>query len=461
MASAPDSPSLTRADLRSVFESSFSPHARAGAARELVGIEVETAALDPHTGAAVPYEGPAGLRALLEHLVRETGAVPVYDRSALTGVTLPEGGTVTLEHGGAVEYSSPPCDGVAELARVADGALRRLAAVARRFGFALVPGGQYPFTAPGDVAWVPHSRMPAMRRHFMSLGPPGADGVQVMSLALSTQTSLDFTGPEDLTRKLRALAAASTPAAALFVNAPLEGGRPCGLLSRRMDHLSRTDPARTGAVPVMLAADVDADRLVDWALDLPMIHRAAGDGGRRPAPPVPFRTLLTRGFGDGTRPGPADWRAHLSQVFTDVRVRETLELRAVDGPPYRALFSVPAFWTGLAYHAPSRDAAWELLGGITPDEHRAAQAHIAHRGLAARIAGRPVRELATALLDLSAAGLAARVAAGTEHSEALSFLEPLREVAATGVTFAERLLADRAARPAGFPARHIAHHRIP
>ncbi|MGK4904340.1 glutamate-cysteine ligase family protein [Streptomyces albus] len=442
MASAPDSPSLTRADLRSVFESSFSPHARAGAARELVGIEVETAALDPHTGAAVPYEGPAGLRALLEHLVRgETGAVPVYDRSALTGVTLPEGGTVTLEHGGAVEYSSPPCDGVAELARVADGALRRLAAVARRFGFALVPGGQYPFTAPADVAWVPHSRMPAMRRHFMSLGPSGADGVQVMSLALSTQTSLDFTGPEDLTRKLRALAAASTPAAALFVNAPLEGGRPCGLLSRRMDHLSRTDPARTGAVPVMLAADVDADRLVDWALDLPMIHRAAGDGGRRPAPAVPFRTLLTRGFGDGTRPGPADWRAHLSQVFTDVRVRETLELRAVDGPPYRALFSVPAFWTGLAY--------------------RAAQADTARRGLAARIAGRPVRELATALLDLSAAGLAARVAAGTEHPEALSFLEPLREVAATGVTFAERLLADRAARPAGFPARHIAHHRIP
>ncbi|NSC24989.1 glutamate--cysteine ligase [Streptomyces albus subsp. chlorinus] len=494
MAHASAAPSLTRDELRSVFTSAFADatgddgtdrdsgsgrdggsgreagiaaaHGTAGTAhgtaRELVGIEVETAALDPRTGAAVPYRGPRGVRALLEFLAAERpGAVPLFDRAALVGVALPEGGTVTLEHGGAVEYSSPPCRCVGDLAEVTDRALRELAAAADRFGFALVPGAQYPFTAPGEVEWVPHSRTPVMRRHFERLGPPGADGVHVMSLALSTQVSLDFCSPGDLTRKLRAQAAASTPAAALFVNAPLDAGQPCGLLSRRMDHLSRTDPARTGVVPAMLREDVDIDQVVDWALALPMIHRAAPDGGRRAVPRVPFATLLTEGFGDGTAPDLADWRAHLSQVFSDVRLRETLELRAVDGPPYRALFAPPAFWSGLGYHPPSREAAWELLRGIGPEAHRAALREIARHGLAARLAGRPVRALATALLELSAAGLTARIADGRERPEALAFLEPLREVAEEGTTFAELTLADLGGGPDGFPARHIARHRIP
>ncbi|MGI5347548.1 glutamate-cysteine ligase family protein [Streptomyces sp. CA-250714] len=468
MALAPVTPSLSRAELRGVFEKGTDATGAAGTgqaaggARELVGIEVETAALDPGTGAAVPYEGPRGVRALLEHLVAERpGAVPQYDCSALVAVRLPEGGSVSLEHGGAVEYSSPPCSCVAELAELTDRTLRGLAAAARRFGFALVPGAQYPFTGPAEVRWVPHSRTPLMRRHFESLGKRGAGGVQVMSLALSTQVSLDYTSPEDLREKLRLLAAASTPAAALFVNAPLEGGRPCGQLSRRMDYLSRTDPARTSVIPMMLREDVDAEMFIDWALNLPMIHRAAPGGGRCAAPRVPFGTLLRQGFGDGSRPRFADWRSHLSQIFSDVRLRETLELRAVDGPPFGALCAVPAFWTGLSYHPPSRSAAWELLRGIGPDEHRAALRDIACRGLAAELAGRPVREVAAELLRLSEAGLRARVAAGAERQEAVDFLAPLHEIAESGVTFAQRTLDRLGEDPSTFPARHIARHRIP
>lgn len=69
MALAPVTPSLSRAELRQVFEKSPAESgAGPGGAGELVGMEVETAALDPATGAAVPYEGPFGVRALLEHL---------------------------------------------------------------------------------------------------------------------------------------------------------------------------------------------------------------------------------------------------------------------------------------------------------------------------------------------------------------------------------------------------------
>jgi glutamate--cysteine ligase len=457
MVTASRTPSLSRAELRSVFDHGGSD----GCAGELVGIEVEAAALDPVTGAAVPYEGERGVRALLASLAAEPGAEPEYDRGALVGVRLAGGGAVSLEHGGAVEFSSPPARCVAELAGTGGRALRELAERARRFGFALVPGGQYPCTAIDEVRWVPHSRTPLMRRHFARLGEAGAWGPRVMSMTLSTQATFDFGSPADLGEKLRTLVAASTPAAALFVNAPMEAGRPCGMLSRRMHYLSRTDPWRTRVVPVTLREDFSVDLFVDWALSLPMIHRATPDGGRRSVPQVPFGTLLTEGFEDGTRPDLLDWRAHLSQMFTDVRLRETLETRAFDGPPFGAFTAVPAFWSGLTYHRPSRLAAWELLRGAGPRQHGEALDDIARRGLAARFDGRPVREVAAELLRLSADGLRARIAAGLERPAALACLDPLHEVLATEATFAERTLALWREDPTSFPERFVAAHRIP
>ncbi|WP_030341712.1 glutamate-cysteine ligase family protein [Streptomyces sp. NRRL S-1022] len=453
MSIASAAPSLSPAELRSVFEGNTQD--------ELVGIEIESAALDPQTGTAIPYAGESGIGAYLAALAAEPGVEAVHDYGTLVGVRLPDGGQVSLEHGGAVEYSSPPARCVADLMDLVHAALRRLAAAADRFGFALVPGAQYPCTAFEDVRWMPHSRTAIMRDHFESLGREGMWGPRIMSMILSTQVSFDYTSPADLAEKLRVQAAASTPAAALFVNAPLENGKPCGALSRRMQFWSLADPARTRVVPVTLREDFTIDRFIDWALGLPMIHRGTPDGSRKRVPPVPFGTLLTDGFEDGTRPTLQDWRDHLSQIFPDVRLRDTLELRAVDGLPYPALAAVPAFWSGLTYDASARAAVRDLLRGITPRQHLEALDDIALRGMDATLAGRPVRDLAAELLHLSETGLRARVTAGLERPETLAYLAPLQEVARTGRTFAEHTLDRYHRDPARFPRDYVAAHRVP
>ncbi|MFI0242768.1 glutamate-cysteine ligase family protein [Streptomyces sp. NPDC016845] len=454
MSVASTSPALSPAELRSVFERESHD--------ELVGIEVESAALDPQSGESIPYGGERGIGAYLEHLASGPGARPVHDQGTLVGVRLPDGGNVSLEHGGAVEYSSAPYPCVADLMEATGTALEQLAAAASPFGFALVPGAQYPCTSFEDVQWVPNSRTRIMRDHFASLGEDGQGGPRMMSIITSTQVSFDFTSLTDLADKLRVQAAASTPAAALFVNAPLEAGRPCGWLSRRMRYWAQADPARTRVIPVTLRDDFSVDLFIDWALGLPMIHRGRPDGSReRLVRPVPFGTLLTDGFDDGTRPGLQDWHDHLSQIFADVRLRDTLELRAVDGWPYPALAAVPAFWSGLTYHAPTRAAAWHLLREISHGQHLAALTDIARRGMEATIAGRPVRGLAAELVRLSEAGLRARIDAGLERAETLTYLEPLKDVLRTGETFAQHTLALWHQDPARFPQNYVEAHRIP
>jgi glutamate--cysteine ligase len=299
-----------------------------------------------------------------------------------------------------------------------------------------------------------------MFSHFESLGQDGMFGPHIMSMILSTQVSFDYTSPVDLAEKLQVQAAASTPAAAIFVNAPLDAGNPCGALSRRMQFWSRADPARSRVIPLMLREDFTIDRFIEWALTLPMMHRGAADGRRLRVASVPFSTLLAEGFEDGTKPDMQDWRDHLKFIFPDVRLRDTLEVRAVDGPPYFALGAVPAFWSGLTYHAPSRAAVLDLLQGITPEQHLLALDDIARRGMDAKLGGRPVRKLAAELLRLSELGLRARIAAGLEKEETLSYLEPLKEVVRTGETFAEQVLALRHSDPEGFPQKFVSTYRI-
>jgi glutamate--cysteine ligase len=434
-------------DLRSVFT-------RSPPVKERVGIEVETAPLSPITGLGVAYEGKHGLGAFLSAACYRLAAEPVREQGNIVGLTLADGGQISLENGGALEYSSPPMATVTEAVDITRANLHVLAQLAAEHDFSLVPGANFPFNTITDLHWVPNARGDLMRAHFAALGTAGAYGPHVMGLTLSTQATFDYSDEADLVEKLRMQAAVSTVATALFVNSPLDVGRPCGALSRRMQFFARFDPERDRVVPATLG-DVSLDRFITWALSIPMVYRKRRDGVCERAPRRPFSDLLRSGFDDGERPEIRDWSAHLSQIYSDVRVRSTLEVRAVDGPPYRAFASVPAFWTGLTYHAPSRSQAWNLVRHATLPDHLEALDDIAVHGLRATFAGQPVAELAAELLRLSEAGLRARVAAGLEDERALSFLDSIREVSATGDTFAERALREDCS-----PGRYVAAHRV-
>ncbi|MBB5922474.1 glutamate--cysteine ligase [Actinoalloteichus hoggarensis] len=444
---------LTETDLRS-------PFLRPPDAAERIGVEIEIAVVDPATGRAVPYLGEYGMERLLAVLLAEIGGEPIRDRGHLTGLRPAAGFSLTLEHGGALEYSSAPGDDLATVVGRMRESLAWVAEIAARLGMALMPGGNLPFDLVHQITRVPKARGDRMAEYFDSLGEAGRLGPTVMTTALSTQATLDYLDEDDLRAKIRMQAAASPVIAALSVNSPLAGGAPSGVLSHRGRCWQRTDPTRCGLLPPALREDMRIQDFVDWAADLPMMyHRIAEDDYRR-GPDRPFRELLAAGFADGTLPDLADWRAHLSQIWTDVRLRETLELRAADGPCWPHSPAIPALWVGLSYHPPSRDAAWRLLKSYRPADLRAASEQSIRHGLAARIGGDSVREQAAELLRLAREGLEARVRAGVERPEVVAYLDPLVAVAESGRTFAEETLARWHGDLAGDPARYVAAHRI-
>lgn len=444
---------LRREDLTSLFTKS-------GEVREQVGLEIENAVVDPDTGLAVPYSGPNGVRALLEAVSAEFGGEQLRDGEHLTGIKTDSGMIVTLEHGGALEYASAPTADLATAVEDMRESMARLADLAGSLGHAILPGANLPFNRVEDVPWVPKPRGALMREFFAHIGDPGSWGPTVMALTLSTQATLDYTSEEDLAEKVRVHVAASPVVSALFVNSPLEGGELTGLRSRRCQCWLKTDPRRCGLLPAGLRDKMTPDDFVEWALGVPMIYHQTADGRYRLAGDRPFGEILTDGFPDGSMPTWADWTSHLSQVWTDVRVRGTLELRAPDGPPYAHIPAVPALWVGLTYHRPSRVAAWELLRDHSADDLRRTIREVPAKGLSAMVGDVPARELGRELVRLAKEGLSARVAAGLERDAVLGYLDPIEEVLDTGTTFADHVVRRWEGEFDRDPARYVAAFRV-
>jgi glutamate--cysteine ligase len=406
---------------------------------ERIGMELEYGLVDQVTGLSSPYSGERGGRALLDTIVREFDGAPIVVEGSLVGVSLPDNAEFTLETGGALEYASPPVDSLVECARTARAHIGHAAQIARHFGMALLAGGVNPFTTAAQIPWNPKSRVRTMLDYFAALGEPGMHAEPVMGLTLSAQTSLDYLSERDLFEKLGVSVRVAPILAALFVNSPIADGADTGVLSRRIQYWLKFDPRRCGIPDFALRDDATVADLVHWAADLPMIYRDR-DGRHVAGPTGTFHDLVADGFGDGTFPALRDWELHLSQMWPQVRMRRTLELRAPDGPPWPALAAPAAMCVGLTYHPTGRHTILDLLNEVTAAELNQATEDVAVKGLRGSLGPWSVGDLARELVRLARAGLAERVRAGIEPPEVAGYLDPVEEIAETGETFAHDAL---------------------
>lgn len=427
---------------------------------ERIGIEIECGVVRPDDGTAVPYSGSDGVNQIMLDIVAATGGIPLSADGHLYAVTYPDGTRLSLEAGGAIEYSSPPLATVTHVVREATDTLQRIAKIAANRNAAILCDALLPFNDLESSPWIPDRRVGLMREWCEERGAAGQASMAISVLATSTQVTFDYRDDQDFTAKTRMQMAVSPVAAALTVNSPLANCRPTGTLSRRMELLVAEDPERFGLPPFSMNPDISIDDFINWAKSRPMLYRKIHDRYER-APEVPFETAMRSGFPDGTYPSPADWASQLSQLWPFVRARRTLEVRLCDGPPFPHFGALAALWTGLTYHAPSRDAAWQLLGTGSAAEQLALIAEVARHGLDARKGEASVRDLAVEIVGLAETGLRARVRAGLEDELALELLAPLAEIARTGKTFAARKLDDWSAASGDRAARYVAANRVP
>ncbi|HEX7968308.1 MAG TPA: glutamate--cysteine ligase [Stellaceae bacterium] len=385
----------------------------------------------------VPYEGPDGIRALLEGLTR-FGWKPVLDAGNIIGLEDGGGGAISLEPGGQFELSGAPVENLHQTCSEVHEHLRQVLVVAGELGLGMLAMGFHPTARREDVPWMPKGRYAIMRRYMPLKGNLGLD---MMLRTCTVQVNLDFGSEADMVRKFRMSLALQPVAAALFANSPFTEGKPNGFLSYRSHVWSDVDPDRTGLLPFVFEEGFGFERYVDYMLDVPMyfVYRngryidAAGQSfrgflkGRVPALP-------------GERPTLSDWNDHLTTAFPEVRLKRYLEMRGADGGPWRRLCALPALWAGLFYDSAALDAAVDLTADWTQAEREALRAAVPRLGLKAPFRGGTVRDVAVSMVRLAQEGLRRRAQRDNTGQDEGHFLETLAEIADSGRTPAEDLL---------------------
>jgi glutamate--cysteine ligase len=144
----------------------------------------------------------------------------------------------------------------------------------------------------------------------------------------------------------------------------------------------------------------------------------------------------------------------VTTVFTDVRLKRFLEMRGADAGNAAMLQAKPAFWTGLLYDDAAQKAAAALIRGWTVEEMRALRAAVPRQALKATIRGRSLQDIARDAVAIARDGLIAR-GLGEEV-----YLAPLEEIAASGMTQAERWLQRHATAWGGDVTRIFAEAEV-
>jgi glutamate--cysteine ligase len=386
----------------------------------------------------LPYEGKSGINAILTGLAEQFAWRPVFEDGHIIALLDETGASITLEPGGQLELSGAVLDNIHQTCTEVNTHLKQVRTVSEPLGVAFLGMGFQPKWRREDMQWMPKARYRIMREYMDKVGSMGQD---MMSRTCTVQVNMDFSSERDMVHKFRTSLALQPIATALFANSPFTDGKPNGFVSYRSHVWEDTDPDRTGMLPFVFDGDMGFERYVDYMLEVPMyfVYR---DGAYVDASGQSFRDFLDGRLPalPGEKPTLKDWEDHLTTAFPEVRLKRFLEMRGADGGPWRRLCALPALWAGLLYHQESLDAAWDLAADWSMEERLKLREDVPLLGLAAKIRGRTVRELAGEVVELASQGLTARARLNGAGDNETGFLSPLRHVAESGETPAERKL---------------------
>jgi glutamate--cysteine ligase len=404
-----------------------------------IGTEHEKFAFTLARHEPVPYEGPRGIRALLNGMQMLLGWDAIMEGPNIIGLSdVTGGGAISLEPGGQFELSGAPVETVHQTCSELMAHLAQVREVAGPLGIGFLGLGMAPTWTRAEMPVMPKGRYRIMTAYMPKVGTLGLD---MMYRTCTVQTNLDFSSEADMVKKLRVGLALQPIATALFANSPFTEGKPNGLLSFRSEIWRDTDPDRSGMLPWAFEPGMGFERWVDYALDVPMYFVKRGDDYVDVAGQS-FRDLLAGKLPGlpGERATISDWANHLSTIFPEVRLKRYLEMRGADGGPWRRLPALPALWTGIYYDDISLDAAWDLVKDWSAAERQALRDDVPKLGFAAAIRNRSVLDIAKDCLALARAGLARRGRRDPSGHDETRYLDPLDIIVANGRTPAEELL---------------------
>ena len=338
------------------------------------------------------------LKKIFENL-KKNGWKPFFEKEKIIGMQRGNQ-KITTEPGLQCELSGAPLENIHQICSESSKFLKEIEMASKGLDVNTVSIGFDPFNNLSQVPKNPKERYRIMTKEMPKGGKKSLD---MMYRTCGTQLNLDYKSEDNFEKIFRVANYLVPLSIALYSNSPFESGKPIGYYSLRNKIWQNT--SRGGIMPIAFEK-INFEKYFDHVIKYPILFAIRDRNYIEPNGQT-FKDFIQGDFSKVQDEATiSDFETHLATIFTEVRLKQFIELRSLDACDWECLCDGPAFFTGILYN--SLDEAFEIVTKWKKENVMNAYLISPEKGLETDLEGKKLYEWSKIFLNLAKEGLLKR-----------------------------------------------------
>ena len=337
---------------------------------------------------------------------------------------------ITLEPGNQIELSGAQLNSIHLACDESYKFLSELKQACESLDLKMMSVGYDPFSTLQNVPKTPKQRYEVMTE---VMPKNGKLSLEMMYQTCGTQINLDYTSEKNFIKKFKLSSFLVPLSVAIFANSPIKENKSTGYFSYRSKVWQHTSRA---GLPRIFLEEMDFEKYTDIAINMPLLF-ILKDTKYVNAMGNTFKDFMEGKIDilKNKKPTIQYFENHLSTIFTEIRLKQYIEIRSLDTCEWDCHCGGPAFYTGLLYA--NLDEALEIVNKWSITDVLNAYAKAPKDGLNTVIHSKTLLEWGKIFLQLSKEGLQKRSIKNKGGSDESIFLRSIENILNNNETKAE------------------------
>ena len=394
-----------------------------------IGVEHEKFIFENFTKKRVNFKTISKVFNFLEQF----GWKPIKEKDHVIGLSR-QGQSITLEPGNQIELSGKKLKSIHLNCNESYKYLEELGKACKKLNLRMMSVSFDPFTKLENAPSTPKQRYEIMTKEMPKAG--GKLSLDMMYQTCGTQINLDYTSEKDFIKKFKLSSFLVPISLAIFANSPIIENSLSGYLSYRSKVWQNTSRA---GLPKSFLEDMDFEKYADFVIKTPLLF-VVRNSKLIEAEGKNFEDFMQGKVSaiKNTKPHILDFKNHLATIFTEVRLKQYLEIRSLDTCEWDCHCGGPAFFVGLLYG--NLNEAFDIVNQWKASDVLSAYVEAPKKGLNTVLHNKTLLEWGKIFLNLSKKGLEKRAIKNDSEKDESIFLRSVESILVQNKTKADIII---------------------
>ena len=367
---------------------------------------------------------------VLKFLNENYGWNKILENKNLIGLEL-NGKQVTLEPGNQIELAGAKLKNIHEVCSESYNFQDQLIRACKSCELDILSIGYDPYTNLKDVPTNPKKRYKIMTKEMPK---NGKHSLEMMYQTAGTQINLDYSSEKNFSDIFKLSTYIVPLTISLFANSSIKENSYSQYLSYRSYVWQNTS---RGGLPKIFFENMTFEKYADFCIYYPLLFLVKNSEYLFPKKYL-FKDFIENKIDELNKESPSkkDLEIHLSTIFTEIRLKQYLEIRSIDACEWDCHCAAPAFYTGLIYG--NLDESLDVIKNWKSNEVINAYLDAPKKGLKTEIKGKNMIEWGKLLLNISEKGLKKRKSLNKNFNDESVYLKNIKNILIDKETKAEK-----------------------